>query len=93
MITKELVERINFLARKQKNGGLTSEEKEEQNKLRRIYIDAIKEQVRQALGPDRNIDEKGCDCGCGHDHHRGHGTRHNLPHGHDTDEECRCGKH
>lgn len=49
MITKELIARINELARKQKTCGLTEEEKAEQAKLRRIYIDCIKDRVKDAL--------------------------------------------
>ena len=36
------IERINFLAKKQKGDGLTPEEKEEQAILRREYIDSFK---------------------------------------------------
>lgn len=49
MITMELVQRINYLARKQRYEGLSPEEKEEQQKLRRQYLDAIKQQVVDAL--------------------------------------------
>lgn len=48
MIVK-LIERINELAKKQKNLGLTEEEKNEQAKLRRQYIEYIKTQVRTEL--------------------------------------------
>ncbi len=36
------IERINFLAKKQKGDGLTPEEKEEQEILRREYIDSFR---------------------------------------------------
>lgn len=43
------IERINFLAKKQKGDGLTPEEKEEQAILRREYIDLLKEILSQIL--------------------------------------------
>lgn len=43
------IERINFLAKKQKGDGLTPEEKEEQAILRREYIDSFKEILSQIL--------------------------------------------
>lgn len=43
------IERINFLAKKQKGDGLTPEEKEEQAILRREYIDSLKEILSQIL--------------------------------------------
>ena len=40
------IDRINFLAKKSKTSeGLTPEEKQEQTKLRREYIDSIKGQI------------------------------------------------
>lgn len=44
------VDRINFLAKKQKTEGLTDAEKEEQRKLRQEYIDAIKRNIVSQLG-------------------------------------------
>lgn len=50
MITKEQIDRINQLARKSKTPeGLTEEEKAEQQKLRREYIDAFKTNLRATL--------------------------------------------
>lgn len=57
MITKELIERINCLARKQKNGGLTPLEQTEQQELRRIYIDCIKGRVKDTLDRVKFTDE------------------------------------
>ena len=44
------VERINFLAKKSREEGLTEEEKVEQAKLRREYIDSVKRNLRASLG-------------------------------------------
>ncbi|MHB8156272.1 MAG: DUF896 domain-containing protein [Desulfocucumaceae bacterium] len=49
MITKELVDRINRLAQKQRATGLTEEEKEEQHKLRQEYLQGIRSQVVYAM--------------------------------------------
>lgn len=73
MITKELIERINFLARKQRDGGLTVEEKSEQDQLRRVYIDCIKSRVKETLDHVKFEDEQpdagnSCSCGCGGKH-------------------------
>ena len=47
------IDRINALANKQKSVGLTEEEKVEQAKLRREYLDAVKGNLRAHLN---NID-------------------------------------
>lgn len=47
------IDRINELARKAKSEGLTAEEKEEQAKLRREYVEAVKMNLRSQLD---NID-------------------------------------
>ena len=44
-MTEEKIKRINELAHKQKSEGLTEEEKAEQFKLRREYIDAYKQSL------------------------------------------------
>lgn len=49
MITKELVDRINELARKQRSAGLTDDEKAEQAQLRAVYLAKIRAQVVDAL--------------------------------------------
>ena len=50
MITQETIDRINELARKSRTPeGLTEEEKAEQQKLRREYIEAYKASLRSEL--------------------------------------------
>ncbi|MBR3768667.1 MAG: DUF896 domain-containing protein [Clostridia bacterium] len=48
-MTQKTIDRINELARKSKTVGLTVEEKEEQQKLRREYIDAYKQSLHAQL--------------------------------------------
>ena len=48
-MTEEKIKRINELARKQKAEGLTEEEKAEQFKLRREYIEAYKQSLISQL--------------------------------------------
>ena len=43
------IDRINTLAHKQKRVGLTEEEKKEQAKLRKEYLEAVKENLRASL--------------------------------------------
>lgn len=59
MITKEQIDRINELARKSKADGLNEEEKQEQAKLRRVYIDSFKESLVGQLENTYIVDEKG----------------------------------
>ncbi|MGN0711404.1 MAG: DUF896 domain-containing protein [Anaerovoracaceae bacterium] len=49
MITKELVDKINALARKSKTVGLSEAEKEEQHKLRQEYLKAFRANFKQQL--------------------------------------------
>ncbi len=53
------IERINFLAKKQKGDGLTPEEKEEQAILRREYIDSFKRNLVANLENTYIVDENG----------------------------------
>ena len=46
---KEDIERINELARKKKTVGLSASEVEEQQRLRRQYIDQFKENLKSTL--------------------------------------------
>lgn len=57
MVDRKTIDRINELARKQKAGELTAEEKEEQARLRREYIDAIKASTRAHLESIRYVED------------------------------------
>lgn len=59
MITKEQINRINELARKARECELSQAEKEEQAKLRRIYIDSFKESLVGQLENTYIVDEHG----------------------------------
>ncbi len=49
MITQEQIDRINFLARKAREEGLTEEEKNEQANLRAQYVAAFKSSLVSTL--------------------------------------------
>ena len=49
MITKELLDEINALARKQRSTGLTDEEKIRQNQLRKKYLAGFRENMKNIL--------------------------------------------
>lgn len=72
MIGKEKLDRINELARKQREESLTKEELCEQSELRGEYIRAFRNQFEghlQAMGMNRVPKEThNCSCGCGHRH-------------------------
>ncbi|MFA4885114.1 MAG: DUF896 domain-containing protein [Desulfotomaculaceae bacterium] len=68
MITKELVDRINELARKQRDGGLTREEKTDQKKLREVYLANIRSQVVDAIESSDLRPQKKHDGACGCEH-------------------------
>lgn len=58
MISQETIDRINVLARKSKTPeGLTPEEKDEQQRLRREYIDAFKANLRSQLETIEFVDQ------------------------------------
>lgn len=58
-MNQEKIDRINFLARKQKAEGLTEEEKNEQAELRKEYIEAYKKSLIAQLENTYVVDEKG----------------------------------
>ena len=57
---KKDIERINELARKKKTVGLTASEVEEQQRLRRAYIDGFKENLKATLDQVYIERENGC---------------------------------
>lgn len=68
MITKELIDRINYYARKQKEGGLTEDEKREQQQLRQTYLTAIRQRVKESLDSVKwvnpeEMNSNPCTCG------------------------------
>ena len=48
-MTQEKIQRINELARKSRDRGLTEEEKAEQQALRREYVEAMKQSLKSQL--------------------------------------------
>lgn len=65
---KELVEQINRLSRKQREQGLSPEEKKEQKELRKIYLKNIRSQITEALDSAgfKPKEKQDGACGCGH---------------------------
>ncbi|MEQ9763334.1 DUF896 family protein [Streptococcus jiangjianxini] len=55
------INRINELAKKKKTVGLTDEEKVEQDKLRREYIDGYRRSLRHHIEGIKLVDEDGND--------------------------------
>ena len=53
------IERINYLAKKAKTEGLTEEEKQEQAKLRREYIDSVVGNLKAQLDNTYTLDKNG----------------------------------
>ena len=57
MITKELLDRINFLSRKKRSEGLSPDELTEQKKLYEIYLSSIRGQVVDLLDSIEFVDD------------------------------------
>ena len=57
MITPELIARINYLANKKKDVGLSEEELNEQKELREIYLQGIRAQMHDHLSRIKIVDE------------------------------------
>ena len=60
-IDQKLIDRINVLAKKKKEGTITSEELKEQEKLRKEYIRLFREGFKSQLKTIKVVDEKGND--------------------------------
>lgn len=58
MISKELIDKINYLANKQKTEGLTDAEIEEQKTLREEYIKAFRSRFKTQLDNIEIVDEE-----------------------------------
>ena len=74
MITPEMLARINALAKKSREDGLTDAEREEQTELRRHYIEHIRTQVKSQLDSIKFVEDEEktkCNCNCP-DHHHHH---------------------
>ncbi|KHD85371.1 DUF896 domain-containing protein [Heyndrickxia ginsengihumi] len=59
MLSKEKLLRINQLAKKSKEQGLTQEEAKEQSKLRSEYLKAFRSSMKQTIENVRIFDEEG----------------------------------
>ena len=59
MSINDTIARINELAKKAKIEGLTAEELQERDKLRRIYIDSVKANLVGQLDNTYIVDQKG----------------------------------
>ncbi|MBL7565339.1 DUF896 domain-containing protein [Staphylococcus saccharolyticus] len=55
------IERINELAKKKREQGLTNEEAKEQSKLRKQYLDSFRKGFKQQLESTKVIDTEGND--------------------------------
>ncbi len=58
MIEREKLNRINILAKKAKNQGLTPEEKREQGELRKEYLENFRKSFRAQLDNIEFVDDK-----------------------------------
>ena len=58
-MTQEKIARINALAKKSREGGLTDEERAEQAALRQEYVQAMKASLKAKLDSAETIDEYG----------------------------------
>ncbi|MZQ76128.1 MAG: DUF896 domain-containing protein [Peptoclostridium sp.] len=57
MVTEEKIARINYLAKKSKEQGLTDAEKQEQAKLRAEYVSAVKANLKSQLDSIKIVEQ------------------------------------
>lgn len=67
MIPKDLLEQINYLAKKQRDEGLTAEDKKQQRGLRERYLEYVRGHVIDTLEsagfkPKNRKHDGACDC-------------------------------
>ncbi|MCG1011929.1 DUF896 domain-containing protein [Tepidanaerobacter sp. GT38] len=92
MISKEQIARINALYKKQQSEGLSEEEKKEQAYLRRLYIDAVKANLKAQLDSIKIVKTSTC---CEHHNHNHHNHNHmhkGCSHS-NTHRDCDCHNH
>jgi uncharacterized protein YnzC (UPF0291/DUF896 family) len=85
MVSKEQIARINELYKKQKNEGLSEEEKKEQAYLRRLYIDSMKANLKSQLDSIKIVKPSSC---CDH-----HSDNKKCGHSHHSHKGCGCKNH
>lgn len=61
MLPKEQLDRINELVRKERESGLSEQEKQEQKELREAYIKAFRSSMKNQLEGIKLVDEEGTD--------------------------------
>ncbi len=61
MLSKDKLNRINFLSRKAKDVGLTTAEKDEQYELRQEYLNVFRNSMTDTLHSVKILDPKGND--------------------------------
>jgi len=92
LISNEQIARINELYKKQVSEGLTEEEIKEQAYLRRLYIDAVKANLKAQLDSIKVVKPSSC---CHHHHHSHHKHNHGhkcCSHSH-SHHDCDCHHH
>jgi len=74
LIPQELIDRVNFYARKAKAEGLSEDEKVAQKKVRDAYLALVRAQVKSTLENMKPPEQhpKGCQCGHHHGKHHHH---------------------